>query len=220
MGNPFLVAERAWSAEAGLERRIGRDISFGLTGFYRFSRDLIDYVITPAEDIPDGENLIPGGEYFYARNIGILDTWGLESWLSGQHSLRKALHFDWGISYQGLISRNDSAMVSKYLSAHARNLVQSRVGLRAGRFHFQLITMYKNRDAEMAREISRTLTPDYMVWNLRGDVHLFESRLLLSMQVNNLFDHQYADVLGAMMPGRWILGGFAWKFDRMNNIHR
>ena len=220
LGNPLLAAERAWSAEAGIDREIERDIQFGITGFYRFSRDLIDYVITPTENIPDSGNLIPGEEYFFARNIGLLNTWGLESWLTGQHSLGKELGINWGLSYQGLISRSDSALVSKYLAAHARNLVQGRFGLRAGRFHLQLMSMYKNRDAEMAREINRTLTPDYMLWNVRTDVYLFKNSLVLSLQVNNVFDRQYADILGAKMPGRWILGGIAWKFDRGDNFHR
>ena len=214
MGNPFLVAERAWSLDAGFDRRLGQDVKLGMTGFYRFSRDLIDYIITPAEDIPGGYNLIPGEEYFFAQNIGLLNTWGLESWLSGQHSLQKETVIDWGLSYQGLLSLSDSAIVSKYLSAHARNLIQARIGIRTSLFNLQMHTMYKNRDAEMAREINQALTPDYMIWNLRADAYLLKRSLVLSLQVNNLFNRHYSDILGASMPGRWILGGIAWNFHR------
>ena len=214
MGNPFLVAERAWSLDAGFDRPIGQDIKLSLTGFYRFSRDLIDYIITPAEDISGGDNLIPGEEYFFAQNIGLMNTWGLESWLSGQHSLQKETVIDWGLSYQGLLSLSDSAIVSKYLSAHARNLIQARIGFRTSLFNLQLHTIYKNRDAEMAREINQALTPDYMIWNLRADAYLLHRSLVLSLQVNNLFNRQYSDILGASMPGRWILGGIAWNFYR------
>ncbi len=214
MGNPFLVSERAWSLDAGFDRRLGQDVKLGMTGFYRFSRDLIDYIITPAEDIPGRDNLIPGEEYFFAQNIGLMNTWGLESWLSGQHSLQKETMIDWGLSYQGLLSLSDSAIVSKYLSAHARNLIQARIGFRTSLFNLQLHTMYKNRDAEMAREINQALTPDYMIWNLRADAYLLKRSLVLSLQVNNLFNRHYSDILGASMPGRWILGGIAWNFHR------
>ena len=214
LGNPDLVAERAWSMDAGFDHRIGRDIKLSLTGFYRFSRDLIDYIITPAEDIPNTDNLVPGEKYFFAQNIGLMNTWGLESWLSGQHTLLKEAAIEWGFSYQGLLSRSDSSIVSKYLSAHARNLIQGRMGFRTRLFSLQLHTMYKNRDAEVAREINQALTPDYMVWNLKADVYLFKRSLVLSLQVNNLFNQRYSDILGASMPGRWITGGITWNFYR------
>jgi iron complex outermembrane receptor protein len=81
-------------------------------------------------------------------------------------------------------------------------------------FSLQLHTLYKNRDAEVAREINQALTPDYMVWNLKADAYLFTRSLVLSLQVNNLFNLHYSDILGASMPGRWIQGGIAWKFYR------
>ena len=214
LGNPFLVAERAWSLDAGFDRRLGQDVEIGMTGFYRFSRDLIDYIITPAEDIPGGDNLIPEEEYFFVQNIGLMNTWGLESWLSGHHILQKETAVDWGLSYQGLLSRSDSAIVSKYLSAHARNLIQARIGIRTSLFNLQLLTMYKNRDAEVAREINQALTPDYMIWNLKADAYLQKRSLVLSVQVNNLLIRNYSDILGASMPGRWIMGGIAWNFNK------
>ena len=214
LGNPYLLAERAWSLEAGFDRYIGRNIKVSMTGFYRFSRDLIDYVITSAEDIPDAGNLIPGEEYFYAQNIGLMDTWGLESFVSGQHTFRAQSVLEWGLSFQGLLSRSDSAIVSKYLASHARNLFQARFGIRSDVFNLQVLSMYKSRDADMAREINRTLTPDYMLWNLKADVHVWKEKLVLGLQVNNLFNRDYVDILGAAMPGRWILAGMMWKFTR------
>jgi iron complex outermembrane receptor protein len=214
LGNPLLVAERAWSLDAGFDHGVGRDIKLSLTGFYRFSRDLIDYIITPAEAIPGGANLVPGEEYFFARNIGLMNTWGLESWLSGQHSFQKETAIEWGMSYQGLLSRSDSSIVSKYLSSHARNLIQGRLGFRTSMFSLQLHTLFKNRDAEVAREINQALTPDYMVWNLKADTYLFKRSIILSLQVNNLFNLHYSDILGAIMPGRWLMGGIAWNFQR------
>ena len=214
LGNPSLRAERAWSLETGIERQIGKGIGVGTTGFYRFSHDLIDYIITAAEDIPGADNLVPGQEYFYAQNIGLLDTWGLESFVSGRHSIQNEDVVEWGISYQGLLSRSDSAIVSKYLSSHARNLVQARIGIRNRLFNLQVLTLFKNRDAGDAQEINEVLTPEYMLWNLRADAYMWKENLVLSFQINNLFNRDYADILGAKMPGRWIFGGITWKFHR------
>jgi vitamin B12 transporter len=214
LGNPHLMAERSWSLEAGINRHPGEGIDLGMTGFYRFSRQLIDYVMTVAENIPGADNLIPGQEYFYARNIGMLDTWGLESFVSGRHSILNENVVEWGVSYQGLMSGSDSSMVSKYLSAHARNLIQARIGIRNHLFNLQVLTMYKNRDAEVAREINEALTPEYMIWNLKADAYVWKGNLVLSFQVSNLFNRAYSDILGARMPGRWIFGGMAWKFSR------
>ncbi|MCK4746104.1 MAG: TonB-dependent receptor, partial [Bacteroidales bacterium] len=214
LGNPFLVAERAWSLEAGADRQILQSMQFRITGFYRFSRDLIDYVWTATDDIPDNENLIPGESYFYARNIGLLNTAGLEAELKGKHSFSDRWMFEWGVSYQGLGSLTDSAVVSKYLAAHSRNLVNARLGLNSGSFRIQINSMYKDRDAETAQEIDQSLSENYMLWNIRLDKFFWENRLQLSLQMNNLLDEDYSDILGAKMPGRWIMGGVTWNFYR------
>lgn len=212
LGNPDLVAERSWSLEGGVDRKILSGLEFSLTGFYRFSRDLIDYVTTPAEGIPQNGNLLPGESYLYAGNIGLLNTGGLETSLTGRHNLSGNLSLDWQLSWQGLASHSDSASVSKYLAAHSRNLVQGEVGLNAAGFRIRMGTMYKNRDPETVAEINQKLTANYMLWNLRLDKFFLGDRLQFSLQVNNLLDENYSDILGAKMPGRWILGGITWNF--------
>ncbi len=53
-----------------------------------------------------------------------------------------------------------------------------------------------------------------MLWNLRADAYLWKRSMVLSFQVNNLFNRNYSDILGARMPGRWIMGGITWNFTR------
>ncbi|MBA7561020.1 Vitamin B12 transporter BtuB [subsurface metagenome] len=214
LGNPNLLAERAWSIEAGADRKIMKSIQFRLTGFYRFGRDLIDYVWTATEDIQNNGNLLPGESYFYTRNIGLLTTAGIEAELTGKHLFSGRWMLEWGLSYQGLDSRSDSAIVSKYLAAHSRNLINARLGLNSGAFRIQVNSIYKNRDAETAQEINQSLSEDYMLWNIRLDKFFWDMRLQLSLQVNNLLDKEYSDIMGAKMPGRWILGGITWNFYR------
>jgi len=214
LGNPNLLGERAWSLEAGFDRRIEESIHFRATGFYRFSRDLIDYVLTPAEEIPENANLQAGEQYFYSRNIGLLNSGGLEAELRGQHSFSGSWILDWAISYQGLISRSDSAIVSKYLAAHSRNLVNARIGVSIMGFRVRISSMYKNRDPEIAQEINQNLSDAYMLLNARIDKYFWDNKLQLSFQINNLSDQNYSDIMGAKMPGRWVLGGITWNFHR------
>lgn len=216
LGNPNLLAERAWSLEAGTDWLITRGLQLRLTGFYRFSRDLIDYVLTASEFIPDNKNLVPGEYYFYSGNIGTLNTGGLETGLEGSHDLSFSGKWilEWWLSYQGLVSRTDSLIVTKYLAAHSRNLINAVLGLHTNGFRFRVSSMYKNRDPQTAQEISQSLSDDYMLWNFRLDKYFLQNRLQLSLQVNNLLDENYSDVMGAKMPGRWILGGITWNFSK------
>jgi iron complex outermembrane receptor protein len=214
LGNPDLLAEHAWSLEIGADRYISKGIQARLSGFYRFGRDLIDYVLTVAEDIPENDNLLPGGQYFYSRNIGLLNTGGLEIELKGRHSLTGAWTLDWGLSYQGLVSNSDSALVSKYLANHSRNLMTADVGMRSEGFRMRINAMYKDRDPELSREINERLTARYMLLNVRLDKYIWKKRLELSIQVNNILDAEYSDIMGARMPGRWIQGGIIWNFAK------
>ena len=182
-----------------------------MTWFYRFSRDLIDYVLTVSEDIGNNQNLLPGESYFWTQNIGLLNTWGMEAQLEGVHDLKDGLALEWGISCQALTSNNDGN-ISKYLSAHARNLVNARMGLKNKLLRLQVTSLYKNRDAEVAEVINESLSSRYTLFNLRADVFFSQEHLMLSLQVNNLCDRTYADILGAKMPGRWIAGGLTWNF--------
>ena len=212
LGNPHLIAERSWSLEAGIDRSLFEGVQLTTTVFYRFSRDLIDYVITDSENIENNQNLSPGESYFFARNIGLLNTFGFEAQLEGNHNLSGTRILQWGLAYQALNSVSEDDLVSKYLSAHARNLVNARIGLAGNAVRLQCTSLYKRRDAAAVAAINESLESNYFLLNLRADAFLLEKRLMLSLQVNNLLDKSYSDVLGAKMPGRWVAGGITWKF--------
>ncbi len=214
LGNPDLLAEKAWSIEAGVDKSFNSGIQVKSTLFYRFSRDLIDYTVTPAGEIENNSNLIPGESYFWASNIGLLNTWGMEVQLKGYHELKGGLVFDWELAFQALESNNEEGLVSKYLSTHAKKLLNGRVGLSNESFSLHVTSLYKNRDAAEEEAIDESLKRNYALAGLRADKYFLDTKLVLSLQANNLFDLSYADVLGARMPGRWISGGVTWNFNR------
>jgi vitamin B12 transporter len=54
---------------------------------------------------------------------------------------------------------------------------------------------------------------DYTVVNAKLSQKLFKNRLLLYVGVNNLFNKDYEDSYGIPRPGRYIFGGFEYRFS-------
>ena len=211
LGNPFLQAERAWSVEGGADFTITNGIQLSGTYFARFNTNLIDYVITPTGAIPNNSNLEPGSTYFYTTNIATAQTTGYELAIKGVRQLGKgtALHLTAGITQ--LTTTTPAGVVSKYISNHARTLVTGRVELRHQKFSVLLMSLYKERDAELAQAINEDLTPAYGLLNAAVNWQ-FHKALGIYLQVNNLGNVRYSDVLGAQMPGRWFMGGVQFGF--------
>jgi len=52
-----------------------------------------------------------------------------------------------------------------------------------------------------------------MLINAKADVNLLKDKLTFFMQADNLFDQSYADILGSIMPSRWLSGGIKFIMD-------
>jgi iron complex outermembrane receptor protein len=79
IGNPALIAERSISYEGGADLFLNNYFKFSATYFQRKQKDLIDYVPTPYSQIPRKENLVPTGNYAFAKNIARVTTKGFET---------------------------------------------------------------------------------------------------------------------------------------------
>jgi iron complex outermembrane receptor protein len=75
-------------------------------------------------------------------------------------------------------------------------------------------TVYKKRNKQTANAINANISPEYFTVNLRIEKYLFKKKAGLMMQVDNLTDVAYSDLLGSMMPGRWMQGGFWLNLSR------
>lgn len=206
LGNPWLEAERSWSEEAGLDYRLTKHWHLRATAFFRQSANLIDYAPTNEADIPNNQNLQKGAEYFYATNITDVQTNGLEveSWVSAP--LGQIARLQWSLGYTWLNTANEEDVISVYISSHARHLLTTNLVLEAGPLELALNGLYKERPARQAAAINARLSPAYQLWNLRAGYNL-TPQFGLNLQVHNLFDEDYQDILGAQMPGRWVMGG-------------
>jgi len=206
IGNPDLKAERAWSWEIGADYFLLPGMKLSATYFSRESRDLIDYILTTSDQIPNNDNLLIGETYFYATNIESVTTrgYGIELWGSSQFS-QKSL-FNYSLGFTGLETVSNAGAVSKYISNHANGLFTGRLGYTYSGFGLNLSTLYKEREPDVAEAINATLSPSYFVMNLALSYDITKS-FGIYLQVNNLLDEKYSDILGAQMPGRWFIGG-------------
>lgn len=206
LGNPDLLAERGWSEEIGVDLKVRPFWTLKATGFFRQASSLIDYVSADYEDIPRKENLVEGASYFFAQNLFDVQTTGFEfeSWL--RKKIGGESQLSWSLGYTFINTSNDLGIVPVYISSHAGHLINTSFIFSSNVFDLSLNGRYKARDIREAAAINSRLEPSYMVWNARVGVKL--SKVIgINLQAQNLFDTQYQDILGAKMPGRWLMAG-------------
>ncbi len=211
LGNPDLVAERSWSEEIGIDYTINSNFQLKATAFLRQSSNLIDYIRTNESVIPNNAKLRDGADYFFASNITDVVTKGfeIEAWYKNQINDQTRILASIGYTY--LNTTNEEEVVSVYISSHAGDLFTANAILQAGKFELGLNGLYKTRDARSAAAINANIETSYTVWNTRLGFQLLEN-FGLNFQVHNLFNQEYQDILGAPMPGRWMMGGFKFQF--------
>ncbi|MCB0668536.1 MAG: TonB-dependent receptor [Saprospiraceae bacterium] len=208
LGNPDLLAESSWSEELGFDLPLNRKWKVKITGFLRQSEQLIDYVLTNESEIGNIGDLQSGADYFFAQNISRVNTKGLE--LESVFRQRFGVKSEWQIiaGYTRQNTTNAQGVASVYIANHAKDLFTVSSLLDFGDFRLTLSGLYKNRNARIAQAINSDLGADYMLWNMKAGYTL--KKYSLSVQVQNMFDESYQNILGAPMPGRWFSLSLGW----------
>jgi len=215
IGNPDLQAEHSWSYEAGTDWFYNNKLKISATVFQRQHSRLIDYVNTAYADMPRKENLSPTGSYALAKNIAKVNTSGLETDIqySQPFGAHQQLTVNAGLVWLSSNSSNNTA--SLYVSSHARVLTNFSVQYRICNLNLALTGLYKHRKPDAtAGGINAKLTADYFIMNARVSYAILKSRLAFFVQADNVFDRQYSDLLGAIMPGRWATGGITFNLKK------
>lgn len=206
LGNPDLIAEKSWSYELGADYYVTKEFKIVATGFYRAGSNLIDYVPTPGKDITNvSVSLAPEGTYLYSKNLTNVNTFGVEveAWYSKKFESGNTLNLK--VGYTGLESVNPKGVISKYVSAHAKHLINGNISTSISRFDFGVSGIYKMRETAYSNSLGVELAPLYFVANANLGVRFFEDKLNVNLEAINLFDIEYSDILGAQMPGRWFV---------------
>jgi vitamin B12 transporter len=208
IGNPDLIVERSFSYEAGADFFATKNVKISSTFFQRLHDDLIDYVTTPYAEMPRKENLSPTGTYALAKNISEVTTTGFETdiqfskQLLGNQSIWSTLGLVW------LESKSSEATPSFYISSHARWLTNFNINYSYDFLSIGINGLYKNRQPQAASNPAiAKVSKDYFVMNAKLEARFWKARAGAFVQVDNVFNRSYVDLLGSQMPGRWLLGG-------------
>ena len=207
IGNPDLLAERSFSYEAGADYLASSSFKISGTFFQRFHSRLIDYVHTPYNEMPRKENLQPVGYYALAKNIAKVNTTGIETDFQYDRQLRQNHRIGANLGFTWLKSTSSDSTTSFYVSSHARVLINLNLDYSNKWFGFSINGLYKDRKPQEASAVIAKVTNDYYIINIKAEGFIVPQKFSVFAEVDNLFDKKYADLLGAQMPGRWLMGG-------------
>ena len=217
IGNPDLKAETSLNWEVGFDIKKYKNTIIKNTLFYRKSSNLIDWVLMSANQISTNINLLENESYLFAQNISKLNTLGFESeiWLN---IIRKnKLSIDGSFGYckifsaeenQNIFDKNTS-LLSKYLANNSGDRFNYNLFLGWDKWKLNLNGQMKIRGNESDLTINQTLSQSYFIHNINLN-YAMGSRLTCSTELINIFNKEYADILGAIMPRRWFVLGFKY----------
>lgn len=207
IGNPDLVAEHSFSYEGGADYFVTNNWKLSGTFFQRYHTDLIDYVTTPYANMPRKVNLSPTGTYALAKNISKVTTTGAEAEIQHSIQLQNRQELWTSIGFTWLHSKSSSATPSFYISSHARFLSTFSLLYTSSRFSASVNGLYKKRDPQTSSVNIAKVSSDYFVLNAKLQASVVKNLVSVFVEADNLFDKNYADLLGSQMPGRWLMGG-------------
>jgi iron complex outermembrane receptor protein len=211
IGNPDLSAERSFSYEAGVDFFANKEFKIAATFFQRRHTDMIDWTTTAYANMPRKDNLSPAGTYALARNISKVNTTGAEADFIWQHSFTGKQTLSATAGFVWLNSVTSDGFASFYTSSHAKYLTNAMLRYATGRFDISVNGIYKVRDAQSVAGLKGAVSKDYFVLNTKAGYFILKNKLSLFGEADNVFNTSYADLLGAQMPGRWLMGGLTLK---------
>lgn len=193
-GNPQLGVEKSDHFRLGLDFR-DQKLSWGLEGFLRRTRDLIDWTRASASDV------------WVATNLGRVDfsglefTLGLEPEMCFKDAQVKKLTF----SYTYMDSdKKGRGFLSKYALDILRHQFLCGIDAKILGLHFNWQLAYNQR----------CFGETYFVGDLLVSRRLQVGDFIFEpfLKIDNFSNTHYSEVGGVLQPGRWIQGGvrFEW----------
>ncbi len=209
IGNPNLKAEESSHAELGADIR-HHSFKAGITGFIRDQDDVIDFVPTPFSQIPRNLNLDTLGKFAYAQNVKWVKTKGLEIYLSKSINIGKSLKANIQSNLTWLDSETSDSIPSFYILSHAKLLWQNNIQIKYKKWEILWQSVYKERNSGQASAIKAVQGKAYWLNNAR--IQYTANTFSVFINVQNIGNIQYSDLLGSRMPNRWLSGGIKADF--------
>jgi iron complex outermembrane receptor protein len=211
IGNPDLIAETSINYELGVDYFLSKNLKVSTTWFERFHEDLIDWVRTPYSSMPRKTNLIPNAFYNLASNIAQVNTTGIETDVQYTYMINDNHSLNGGLGFIFMRSRSSDSLPSLYVSNHAREFINFFTNYRYKFLGINMNGLFKSRNTSPAPVGLVPLSRSYFLMNARVDAAL-KNNITFFVQVDNIFNKSYSDILGSVMPNRWLMGGIRINF--------
>ena len=218
IGNPDLTAEKSINLEVGADVFMNKAVQVHATLFRRNQLNMIDWVQTKYENMPRQINLVPTGTYALAKNVANVNTTGAEFDLNGMHALSKKMNIKWNTGLTILDAIAADNISSLYLSNNANLIWNTNMMFNHKTGIVSISTLYKNRPEKQANNLTIGVSKSFMLVGLRADKYFWRKKGSFYTQVDNIFNIQYADFLGAKMPGRWFITGIRITLEREKSL--
>lgn len=214
IGNPDLKPEVSSTIDLGLDWRPARHLTLSPTLFYRSSTNLIDYTLTNQSEIQNATNLLPGENYFYTRNIAESNTSGFELLTTGHLFVQAPTRLTLLGGYTYIRTSNREGIVSRYIANHPSHQFSLGIRFNYSRFQVHSQSEYNIRDSEIFQKLNSSIPSTVFLSNLKISFSPERSTLSAYLSVMNVTDAQYQEILGAPMPGRWLMAGIQMKIRK------
>lgn len=206
IGNPDLSPETSISYEFGADYFLSKSVKISTTWFERFHTGLIDWVRTPYANMPRQVNLLPNTSYDLSKNITSINTTGVETDIQMNHSFAEHHILTAGLGFIWMRSRSSDTIPSLYVSNHAKEFFNYFINYRYKVIGINVNGLFKTRNTPVASAGIVPLSSSYFLMNVRIDANLGKQWILF-VQADNVFNKSYSDILGSIMPNRWLMGG-------------
>jgi len=210
--NPELLPEVAYHYQAGVEQKLPWKSSFKLNGFYS---ELHNFIALKQSGLTQHEGYVP-----YNVNFPLYTFYGFETSIETTFfkNLQLKANYTLNISKdQSLATRDDVQYVPMHKLA-----VSAKYDFDCGLTPFASL-VYVGHSAvytkpsgntQLTNQVFwKTYMADYTVVNLKLSQKLFKDKVTLYVGADNLFDLFYEDTYGIPRPGRYIYGGFEYRFS-------
>ncbi len=211
VGNPDLQAESSHSFDLGGEYYFNKNGLFSLTGFYRNSTNLIDYTLRNSSTITNVKNLQEDADYFYADNLSNSSVIGLEGSVKYRFNWNNKIDFNTQLAYTWLQTKAETGELSKYIANHPTHQFGLTLDLTAYNFQITSATSLSTRQDELVESIDGKIQKDYLVTHLKLGYNL-SSAFTPYVEIRNLSNTNYQEILGANLPRRWWNVGVTWNW--------
>jgi vitamin B12 transporter len=206
--DPSLQPENALSAELGSKVKAER-LQASATVFAISGNNLIDWVQDPENPVMGSS----GNTLWTSMNITSSVTRGAElsfgyypKQLEGRLNI---LHFSTGYTF--IDKDTDSkGFNSAYSLDFLRHKLNASTGLSFGPVKFELLASWQDRN-DYFDNLSRSEILFGPYWTMDGKISFQREGLLIYVDANNLFDQEFADFTGIILPGRWFKFGISQK---------